>query len=66
MLSILSGDPQDYKSWAESYYERSINIEAVRLIYEHKPLTDELLHRLNPDRDLDSLAADVKEIGYPA
>jgi hypothetical protein len=27
MLSILDGDPENYKSWAESYYERSLNLD---------------------------------------
>jgi hypothetical protein len=28
--------------------------------------TEEFLHSLNPNRDLESLARDVDEIGYPA
>jgi hypothetical protein len=30
-----------------------------------RPLTDALARRLNPDVELESLAADLAEIGYP-
>ena len=66
MLSILEGDPKLYQSWAERYYERPIDLEIVSHVYEHKPLTDEVIRRLNGDRDLSSLAADLAEIGYPS
>ncbi len=31
----------------------------------HEPLTARLVRRLNPKADLESLAVDVDEIGYP-
>jgi hypothetical protein len=65
MLSILDGDPKNYKSWAESYFERPINLELVQRVCDHKPLSDEFVHSLNPTRDLGSLATDIQEIGYP-
>jgi hypothetical protein len=66
MLSILDGDPQKYKSWAEPYYERSVSPELINYVYEHRPLTDEFVLRLNPERNLKTLASDIEEIGYPA
>ena len=65
MLSILDGDPHKYKSWAEPYYERPVSLELINHIYEHGPLTDEFVRRLNPERDLKALASDAEEIGYP-
>ena len=65
MLSILDGDPQKYHSWAESYYERSIRLELIHHVYQHHQLTDEFVMRLNPERDVKTLASDVEEIGYP-
>jgi len=64
MLSILEGDPKLYQSWAESYYERPVALDVVRHVYEHKPLTDEIIRTLNQDRDLPGLNADLDEIGY--
>lgn len=64
MLSILEGDPQKYQSWAESYYERSVSLELVHYVYERRRLTDEFVLRLNPERNLETLAGDIAEIGY--
>jgi len=66
MLSILDGDPQKYQSWAEPYYERSVSLELIKHVYEHRPLTDELVLRMNTERDPETLARDIEEIGYPA
>ena len=66
MLSILDGDPEKYQSWAEAYYERPVSLELISHVYEHRPLTDEFVLRLNAERDLETLARDVEEIGYPA
>ncbi len=49
-----------------NYYERSVPLEAVVHIYQHKELTEALIRSLNPERDLEVLAGEVAEIGYPA
>jgi hypothetical protein len=66
LLSPLDGRPQSYQEWAEEYYEQPVPLEAVRLVYEHRPLTEEVVALLNPEVGLDDLAEDIKEIGYPA
>ena len=65
LLSPLDGKPKTYREWAEDYYERPVSLAAVRHVYAHKPLTDEVVARLNPKVTLRELKADVKEIGYP-
>ena len=62
LLSILDGNPRTYQRWAREYYEVKVSLAAVRHIYEHRPLTAEVLARLNPDVTLEDLA----EIGYPS
>ena len=42
-----------------------IDVADVAAIYRHEPLTDALARRLNPDVELESLAGDLAEIGYP-
>jgi len=39
LLSPLDGRPETYQEWAEGYYEQPISLEAVRHVYEHRPLT---------------------------
>ena len=65
LLSILEGKPEQYVTFAAEYYERDIQLADVASIYRHLPLTTALLRRLNPDVTIDSLAADIEEIGYP-
>ena len=66
LLAILDGDPQTYWTWAADYYEQPVSLAAVTAIYQHQPLTRELVARLNPDITLEDLAADITEIAYPA
>jgi hypothetical protein len=65
LLSVLDAAPDTYRSWAEDYYERPIDPEAVARIYAHEPLTQDLVAALNPDSTLEDLAEDLDEIGYP-
>jgi hypothetical protein len=65
LLGNLDGNPQTYQDWAESYYEHPVDLVAVSLIYEQKPLTLEIIRALNPDVSLQQLADDITEIEYP-
>jgi hypothetical protein len=65
MLSILDGNPLTYKEWAEQYYERAIDANATRQIYDGAPLTPALVGALNPETDFEAVVADASEIGYP-
>lgn len=64
LLFILDGKPETYAAWASEYYERPIPAAAVKEIYAHKPLTQQLVSRLNADRLLEELESDLDEIGY--
>lgn len=65
ILSPLDGAPGTYKAWVSEYYERDVPIAAVEAIYQHQPLTDELVFALNPKQTLKLLGPDISEIGYP-
>jgi hypothetical protein len=65
LLAILDGHPRSYQAYAETYYERSIKLEAVKQVYSHQPLTNALVGALNPGLSLADIAADQQEIGYP-
>jgi hypothetical protein len=64
LLSRLDGEPESYQAWAEDYYERAVDLAAVRQVYAHKPLNEKLVRQLNPEVSLKELAEDSKEIGY--
>jgi hypothetical protein len=42
-----------------------VSVEAVRQIYDHALLTEELARQLNHELSWDALKKDVLEIGYP-
>jgi len=64
LLSQLNGIPATYQKWAEAYYDRPVNIDAVKAIYRHDPLTETIIRSLNPDLVLEDLHSDIAEIGY--
>lgn len=64
LLFNLDGKPETYASWASEYYEQPVPVEAVKEVYAHKPLTQQLVSRLNPDCSLEGLESDLDEIGY--
>ncbi len=65
LLSALDGRPDTYRTWAESYYEREVELAAVEHVYRHLPITPDVVARLNSEVSLNDLAADISEIGYP-
>ena len=66
LLSVLDGKPATYKVWAERYYGQPVSLAAVRQVYAHEPLTEELVRQLNPELSVGKLAADIEQIGYPS
>ena len=67
LLSPLDGRPESYREWAAWYFSKpALGVEAVRQVYQHRPLTDELVRLLNPAVTLDDVESDMAEIGYPS
>jgi hypothetical protein len=65
LLFILDGNPRTYVAWAKEYYEKKISVRAVRDIYAHRPLTSEVIARLNANLSLSELQEEIEEIGWP-
>jgi hypothetical protein len=65
LLAILAGRPEQYVEFGSDYYERNIDLDAVTAVYRHQPLDAALIATLNPEAELDELAEDIAEIGYP-
>jgi hypothetical protein len=65
LLSALDGRPETYRAWAVDYYGQDVDFAAVEYVYRHRPLTPEMVARLNPQVSLGELVADISEIGYP-
>jgi hypothetical protein len=65
LLSPLDKKPATYQRWARGYYEVKAPRAAVKHIYDHQVLSEEIVASLNSEVTLAELKADVKEIGYP-
>ncbi|MES2789695.1 MAG: hypothetical protein V4719_08745 [Planctomycetota bacterium] len=65
LLSAYDGRPETYHIWANEYYQhRNFSLAAVRSVFDHRPLTEDLIRELNPDRSLAELTDEVLQIGY--
>lgn len=65
LVELLDGQPVDYQFFASEYYEKIVPISAIEHIYNHQPLTDEIIKSLNPSMSMLDLQDDIAEIGYP-
>ena len=65
MLSVLDCNPNTYRTWAQDYYKRSIDLAVVKRVYAYEPLTEGLVRSLNPSLNLSDLSDDLQEIAYP-
>lgn len=66
LLHLLDCDPASYVGFAAEYYEVDVPLAAVRAVYDHEPLSQELVSSLNAGVTLEDLAPDLAEIGYPS
>ena len=57
LLSILDGRPSIYKEFAESYYEKKLDIDAIEQIYHLEILTTKIISGLNGEITLQSLTS---------
>jgi len=65
LLECLNGDPSVYQDFAGEYYEEDIPLSSIRHVYEHAPLTQEIIDLLNPEVQLAEIQEELLEIGYP-
>ncbi|MFF5262620.1 hypothetical protein ACFY4C_27120 [Actinomadura viridis] len=66
MFDLLAkGTPEAYCDHARHYFEVPLAVADVRAVFEHRPLDEELVRRVNPSADLAALAGALDTIGYP-
>ncbi len=70
LIYILDNDPKTYRKWALEYFEErfeehKLKLEYVQYIYDNKPLTEEIVLKINPSLDdFENLKKELDEIGY--
>lgn len=65
LLAVLDGETATYCQFAKDYFELTVPANAVQHVYNHLPLTDELVASLNADVTTKGLLEELAEIGYP-
>jgi hypothetical protein len=63
-LAHLCEPAAEYVAFAEWYFERTLPLPAVQAIFRSDPLTESLVHSLNPEISLNAISADAAEVGY--
>jgi hypothetical protein len=67
MCALLADPtPEAFCSFAEDYYQRPVDLPAVRHIYQQRPLTREVVTRLNPAASYAAVTRAAESTGYPA
>ncbi len=58
---------EDYVDWSKDYWgrEEELSIEDVEKIFDHHPITEEMIKKLNPDRNIKAAMEELKKINYP-
>nr|WP_227745357.1 hypothetical protein [Streptomyces nodosus] len=62
---LLDPTPEAFQAFAEDYYETAVAIEAVRHIYELRPLDRALITSLNPTAPVEDVLQKALTMGYP-
>lgn len=58
---------EDYIDWSKDYWgrEEELSIEDVEKIFNHQPITEEMIKKLNADRNIKAAMEELKKINYP-
>lgn len=62
---LLDDRPEAFVAFAGEYYEKSVDTDGVRAIYDRQPLTPELARRISPEVDVSNVLFLADKIGYP-
>ncbi|MER8032862.1 hypothetical protein ABTZ78_28290 [Streptomyces bauhiniae] len=62
---LADGSPEAYAEFAEDYWERPVDVEAVRAVLTGATLTPGITKALSPTADFALMAKAVRALGHP-
>jgi hypothetical protein len=65
LFKDVDGTAQSYLEFARDYYAVEINLADVEHVMAGRPVTADLVRRLNQEADVAAVLAEVAELGYP-
>ncbi|MFT8349132.1 hypothetical protein [Clostridium saccharoperbutylacetonicum] len=66
MLSRIFSS-EGYIDWAKDYWElgERLTFEDVKKVFNHQPITEEMVKKINTDRNIKKVMEELIEINYP-
>lgn len=64
LFAQLDSEPESYARFAEEYYEREVDRDALAQVFAQRPPARDLIDALNPGRYGAALLKELAEIGY--
>lgn len=65
LLWMFDGKPETYAEFASEYFEKTLEVDLVRRVYAHEPLTPHLVTQLDTGAVWEEVLIDAGEIRYP-
>ena len=65
LLWMFDCRPETYVDFATEYFEKNVEVDLVRRVYAHEPLSPLLVNELNAEATWEDVLNDAKEIAYP-
>ncbi|MFJ7206783.1 hypothetical protein ACIQWR_25040 [Streptomyces sp. NPDC098789] len=62
---LAAGTPEAYRDFAEDYWDTDLPLDAVRHLWELRPLTEAVVDALNPGLPLEVVTPWLARLGYP-
>lgn len=65
LLGILVSGIEAYRQFAAEYYEQDFDVSTIRQVFDHTPISAELVATLNGEISIDDIREDLVQVGYP-
>jgi len=62
---LADGSAEAYAAYAKDYFEVPVELDAVRAIFDHEPLSARIVGALSEGTTVADLAEDCAQVGYP-
>lgn len=62
LLGYIFDDADSWTDWAKDYYGKKIPLEYVKKVYEHDDITEEIIKKINPERNAYEAIEELKNI----
>lgn len=62
LLKFIKKSSNEWCYWAKSYYEINFEVDMVNAIYNGEPITQTIIHKINPERDTIEALQEINEM----